>query len=67
MDIVNEEFFRTRLTVLFKEQGRFLNLVEISGALGAEEERTYSFLKELAGEGLISRIFKNRTAYYCLQ
>ena len=67
MDIVSEEFFRTRLTVLLQQQGRFLNLGEISAALGAEEERTYNYLKELAGEGLISRIFKNRTAYFCLQ
>ncbi len=67
MDIVKEEFFRARVTVLLQEQSRFLNLGEITAVLGEEEDRTYNCLKELAGVGVVSRIFKNRTPYYSLQ
>jgi coenzyme F420-reducing hydrogenase delta subunit/NAD-dependent dihydropyrimidine dehydrogenase PreA subunit len=66
-DILDEEFFRARLTSLLKKQARFLKLHEIAQGLEAAEERTYACLKELASEGQVSRIFKNRTPYYSLQ
>lgn len=66
-DIVDEEFFRTRLTNLLRRQARFMKLGEIAQNLEVEEEQAYGCLKDLAGEGLISRIFKNRTPYYNLQ
>jgi coenzyme F420-reducing hydrogenase delta subunit/NAD-dependent dihydropyrimidine dehydrogenase PreA subunit len=66
-DIISEELFRTRMTNLLKQQARFMQLKDISQALGVEEAQAYNCLRELGGEGLVSRIFINRTPHYSLQ
>jgi predicted transcriptional regulator len=44
-----------------------LKLNDIAQTLDVTAERIYVCLKELAGEGMMARIFKNRTAYYTLK
>lgn len=66
-DIISEEFFRTRITNLLQRRARPLQLHDIAQALEVEKEQAYNCLRELNGEGVVSRIFINRTPYYSLQ
>jgi heterodisulfide reductase subunit A-like polyferredoxin/coenzyme F420-reducing hydrogenase delta subunit len=66
-DVVSEEFIRTRVVNLLSSQRQVLELNEISRFLGEDKQRVLNSLKELASEGIISRIFKDRTPYYSLQ
>ncbi|MEW5724909.1 MAG: hydrogenase iron-sulfur subunit [Thermodesulfobacteriota bacterium] len=66
-DVLAEEFIKVRVLNLLRKTGQVLQLREISRALQADQEPVLASLRELAGEGIISRIFKDRTPYYTVQ
>jgi len=66
-DVLFEEFVRTRITNLLHYHEGFLQLDDITKALGVEKQRALNCLKDMADEGLLSRIFKDRTPYYSLR
>ena len=65
-DVLAEEFIRSRVINLLREKGRgaVLNLVDIADSLGEEKQKLLGCLGELAREGSVSRVYKNRTPYY---
>jgi coenzyme F420-reducing hydrogenase delta subunit/ferredoxin len=65
-DVLTEEFVRTRITNLLHYHEGFLRLDEITKALDVEKQRALNCLKEMADEGLLSRIFKDRIPYYSM-
>jgi len=65
-DVITEEFCRTRITNLLKQEGRLMHLGEVVEALKLEKKRAVECLKDLAGEGFISRTFKDAVPYYSL-
>jgi len=66
-DVLFEEFVRTRITNLLHYYEGFLQLDDITKALGVEKQQALNCLKDMADEGLLSRIFKDRTPYYSLR
>ena len=67
LDILAEEFVRARITNLMAVRPEAFDLAQISGLLGEEKQQVLSVLKELVGEGRVSRIFKDRTPFYTMQ
>jgi heterodisulfide reductase subunit A len=65
-DVITEEFCRTRITNLLKQEGRVMRLEEVAEALKVDKKRAVDCLKDLSSEGVISRIFKDRVPYYSL-
>ena len=66
-EILLEEFVKTRVMNLLKKNKELMNLKEISSQLDVEPNAIISSMQILTGEGLISRIFKDRTPYYISQ
>ena len=66
-DVLAEEFVRIRVVNLLKSEGQVMVLSDISQALKTDERVLLPCLKDLAGEGMISRVFKDRTPYYTMQ
>ncbi|MFH1090137.1 MAG: hydrogenase iron-sulfur subunit, partial [Pseudomonadota bacterium] len=66
-DVLAEEFIRTRILNLLQNTGRTMQLKEINQTLSTDERQVLHCLKELAGEGIISRIFKDRVPHYLMQ
>ncbi len=66
-DVLTEEYIRVRVMNLLKDTGEVLELKQITRALGEDQKKVIGCLKELSGEGMISRIFKDRTPFYTLQ
>jgi heterodisulfide reductase subunit A len=66
-DVLAEEFVRTRIVNLLRNQRQVVNLDEITETLGEERRKIQSCLSELSKEGMISRIFKDRMPYYTIQ
>ncbi len=66
VDIVAEEFIRTRLSNLLQREKRPLELKELSQRLQEDEARVMNCLREMVSEGLISRVHKQGMAYYAL-
>jgi heterodisulfide reductase subunit A len=65
-DVITEEFCRTRITNLLKQEARVMQLEEVVDTLEVDKKRAVECLKDLSGEGIISRIFKDRVPYYSL-
>jgi coenzyme F420-reducing hydrogenase delta subunit/ferredoxin len=65
-DVITEEFCRTRITNLLRQEARVMLLEEVVEALAVEKKRALECLKDLTSEGGISRIFKDRVPYYSL-
>jgi heterodisulfide reductase subunit A len=66
-DVLSEEFVRTRVLNLLKAKKETMHLRDISSALGEDDRPVLHCLRDLAGEGAISLIYKDRTPYYVLQ
>jgi len=66
-DIVAEEFIRVRIMNLLNTSKQNMRLKEISAALREDEQQLLHCLKDLTSEGMISRIFKDRTPHYAMQ
>jgi heterodisulfide reductase subunit A len=65
-DVITEEFYRTRIANLLKQEARLMQLEEVVEALKVDKKRAVECLKDLSNEGIISRIFKDRVPYYSL-
>ena len=65
-DVVTEELVRVRVVNLLRRAGQTMPLKEISQALKEKETPVMNCLKELTGEGAVSRIYKDRTPYYSI-
>ncbi|MBU2548502.1 MAG: hydrogenase iron-sulfur subunit [Proteobacteria bacterium] len=65
-DVLAEEFVRVRVMNLLKASGKTYRLDDITAALGADKDPVLHCLKDLTNEGMISRIFKDRTPYYTM-
>jgi len=65
-DVITEEFCRTRITNLLKQEGRVMRLEEVVEALKVEKNRAVTCLKDLSSEGIVSRIFKDRVPHYSI-
>lgn len=63
-DVLSEEFIKVRVANLLTKAREHLNLKEISNYLNVDPEPVLGSLQELAGEGMISTIYKDRTPYY---
>ena len=67
-DVLSEEFVRTRVVNLLKAAQRVMDLNEISQTLRVDDrQRVLTSLKDLTHEGLISRVFKDRTPYFTVR
>jgi len=67
-DVVAEEFIRSRVMALLRESGQVMDLEGITRVLEESNKQVVlNSLKELAQEGLISRIFKDRTPFYAMR
>ncbi|MFH1139113.1 MAG: hydrogenase iron-sulfur subunit [Pseudomonadota bacterium] len=66
LDVVTEEFLRRRVINLLKRSGETMELKEIAVKLSEEPRLVSRCLSDLAGEGAVSRIFKDRTPFYVL-
>ncbi len=65
-DVITEEFCRTRIANLLKQEARLMQLEEMVEALKVDKKRAVTCLKDMASEGMISRIFKDRIPYYSM-
>jgi heterodisulfide reductase subunit A2 len=65
-DILTEEFFRARVSNLMRQQGKLLQLQDITEALEVDETQAHEYLKDMGYEGQISISFVNRTRFYGL-
>ena len=65
-DVITEEFCRTRIVNLLKQEEKVMMLEEVAEALNVDKKRAISCLKDLSSEGIISRIFKDRVPYYSM-
>jgi heterodisulfide reductase subunit A2 len=65
-DVLTEEFIRTRITNLLHQEARFMLFEDVVQVLNLEKKRAVDCLRDLASEGIISRIFKDRTPYYSM-
>ncbi len=65
-EILTEEFFRARVKEFLRRRGKSLQLHDIAGALGVEEDQAYDYLKDMGYEGQINIVFVNRQPYYDL-
>ncbi|HZK13791.1 MAG TPA: hydrogenase iron-sulfur subunit, partial [Desulfobaccales bacterium] len=63
-EILTEEFFRARVKNLMRQQGKLLQLHDITQALGVDEVQAHEYLKDMGYEGLIAISFVNRTRFY---
>lgn len=67
LDVLTEEYLRARVLLLLRESKAVMQLKDISQALGENSQTVSTCLSELAGEGVIARIYKDRTPFYVLQ
>ena len=65
-EILTEEFFRARVKNLMRQQGKLLQLNDITQALGVDEVQAHEYLKDMGYEGLIAISFVNRNRFYGL-
>jgi heterodisulfide reductase subunit A2 len=65
-DVLAEEFLKTRVVNLLKTQPRVHDLNDITQALKEDRGEISRCLSDLAKEGMISRIYKDRTPYYAM-
>jgi len=65
-DVLADEFLRTRVVNLLKNQPRVYDLNDITQALKENQRKVLSCVSDLAKEGMISRIYKDRTPYYAM-
>jgi len=65
-DVLAEEFVRTRIVNLLKGQSAAFELNEITTFLGEDKQKVVSCLSDLAREGIVSRIFKDRAPLYSM-
>jgi heterodisulfide reductase subunit A len=65
-DVLTEEFIRTRITNLLQQEARMLVLDDVIQVLEVEQKWAVNCLSDLTSEGIISRIYKDRTPYYSL-
>jgi coenzyme F420-reducing hydrogenase delta subunit len=65
-DVVTEEFCRTRITNLLRQEARVMRLEEVVESLKVDKKRAVECLRDLSSEGVISRIFKDRVPFYSL-
>jgi coenzyme F420-reducing hydrogenase delta subunit/ferredoxin len=67
MDVLKEEFLRAQVVNLLRESQKTMRLKEVAENLAEESYNVSRCLSDLAAEGAISRIYKDRTPYYVLQ
>jgi hypothetical protein len=65
-DVITEEFCRTRITNLLKQEAKVMQLEDVVEVLEVDKKRAVECLKDLSSEGIISRTFKDRVPYYSL-
>jgi heterodisulfide reductase subunit A len=65
-DVLTEEFIRTRISNLLKQEARLWQLDDVAQALEIDKKMAVNCLKDLTSEGIISRIFKDRIPYYSM-
>ena len=65
-DVITEEFYRTRITNLLKQEARVMQLEEVVEALKVDKKRAVACLKDLSSEGVVSRVFKDRVPFYSM-
>ncbi|RJR43483.1 MAG: hydrogenase iron-sulfur subunit [Desulfobacteraceae bacterium] len=66
-DVLLEEFLRIRITKLLKQWGAILDLAGITRVLGEEKEKVQVCLAEMAKEGIITQLYKDRVPFYTMQ
>lgn len=66
-DVLSEEFVRIRITKLLKDQGAILDLGGITRLLDEDKEKIMDCLADMAKEGIITELYKDRVAYYTIQ
>jgi heterodisulfide reductase subunit A2 len=64
--ILTEEFFRAQVMNLMRQKRKLLQLLDITEALGVNEEQAHEYLKDMGYEGLIAISFVNRARFYGL-
>jgi heterodisulfide reductase subunit A-like polyferredoxin len=67
LDVLAEEYLRARVLQLLRESKQTMQLKDIADHLAVDGNRVSRTLADLAGEGAISRIYKDRTPFYVLQ
>jgi heterodisulfide reductase subunit A len=67
MEIVTEEYLRARVRNLLAEKTRSFSLEDICQDLGQEKQPVLQVLRDMVGEGQVSRIYKDRTPFYMVQ
>jgi heterodisulfide reductase subunit A2 len=66
IDVLSEEFIKVRVMNLLKKSGELMNLKDISRMLNEDPQPILSSLNEMSSEGIISRIYKDRTPFYIM-
>ena len=63
-DVLTEEFLRARVLNILKGAGEIVKANIVANALGEDKTQVSQCLAAMVKEGLISRIYKDRTPYY---
>lgn len=66
-DVLTEEFIKIRMTNLLTRKKELMNLNEIGQSLEADPKAILASLQDMVSEGMVSRIYKDRTPYYLIQ
>jgi heterodisulfide reductase subunit A len=67
MEIVTEEYLRSRVRNLMTREAQSFSLEDICQHLGQDKQPVLQVLRDLVGEGQVSRIYKDRTPFYMMQ
>jgi heterodisulfide reductase subunit A-like polyferredoxin/coenzyme F420-reducing hydrogenase delta subunit len=68
MDIVTEEYLRARINNLLTREDKSFSLEDICQALDqGDKQPVLNVLRDMVGEGQVSRIYKDRTPFYLIQ
>ena len=67
MDVLTDEYLRSRVVNLLRGEGKVMHLKDISQNLNEDSQSISKCLSDLASEGAISRIYKDRVPYYVMQ
>ncbi len=67
MEIVTEEYLRSRVRNLMTRQAQTFSLEDICLHLGQDKQPVLQVLRDMVGEGQVSRIYKDRTPFYMIQ